>query len=218
MSKEPESQLSQKKFAMKVKWLDAGWMFVDVTVNGKTFERMFDQDVSDPTINLMETYLAVRDYTEDGKNVLLRDNNIYWMWDDRTTFYVHIVRMDDDRYKISIEDDEFPKEDVVLSKTEFLAALDDFFQSILDNPGFPYQYPVGTEADDDTLDKAEQMYRSIFELLPEEVRHEDDVYYGIKSICINAMVKVYPEAQAYADDYRKMLETYTIPKRWERWK
>ena len=218
MSKDPESQLSQKKFTMKVKWLDAGWMFVDVTVNGKTFERMFDQDVSDPTINLMETYLAVRDYTEDGKNVLLRDNNIYWMWDDRTTFYVHIVRMDDDCYKISIEDDEFQKEDAVLSKTEFLAALDDFFQSILDNPGFPYQYPVGTEADDDTLDKAEQMYRSIFELLPEEVRHEDDVYYGIKSICINAMVKVYPEAQAYADDYRKMLETYTIPKRWERWK
>lgn len=25
---------------------------------------------------------------------------------------------------------------------------------------------------------------------------DDDVYYGIKSICINAMAKVYPEAQA----------------------
>ena len=62
------------------------------------------------------------------------------------------------------------------------------------------------------------MSNQLIQNLGEAIFGDDDVYYGIKSICINAMAKVYPEAPAYADDYRKILETYTILKWWERWK
>ena len=76
---------SDKKFNIRVNELFAGWMDTEITVDGMIFWHMFDEAFSDPTIDLMKTYLAVRDYQEDTDAIIWRSNTISWFWSDRTT-------------------------------------------------------------------------------------------------------------------------------------
>lgn len=55
---------ADEKFHIRIEKLNSGWMFTRITVNRSNFWHMFDEGISDPIIDLMKTYLAVRDCGE----------------------------------------------------------------------------------------------------------------------------------------------------------
>ena len=83
----------------------------------------------------------------------------------------------------------------------------------MNDKGFPLQYPAGCAEDmEGTGDKAYDLIHEIMQLLPDEITRQDTFYYGIKNICMNAIVKLEPNEQEYVNKYKEMLETHTIPK------
>lgn len=208
-----------QKFNIRVDALSDGWMDTEITVDGTIFWHMFDEALSDPTIDLMKTYLAVRDYQEDTKAVIWRSNNISWLWSDRTTLLFQLSHVKEDYFQLYIKAQLYEGESdtlvktITITKAELLHALDTFFAQILNDKGFPLQYPAGCAEDiEETGDKAYDVIDEIMRLLPEEITRQDKFYYGIKNICRNAIVKLAPAEQEYVNHYKEMLETHTIPK------
>lgn len=218
MQSESTSCQSDKKFNIRVEALSAGWMMTDITVDGTMFGHMFDEALSDPTIDLMKTYLAVRDYQEHTDAVIWRSNKISWLWSDRTTLLFQLSHVKEDYFQLHIEAQLYEGESDTLVKTititraELLHALDTFFVQILNDKGFPLQYPAGCAEDiEGTGDKAYDLIHEIMQLLPDEITRQDKFYYGIANICTNAIVKLEPNEQEYVNKYKEMLETHTIP-------
>lgn len=208
-----------QKFNIRVDALSDGWMDTEITVDGTIFWHMFDEALSDPTIDLMKTYLAVRDYQEDTKAVIWRSNTISWFWSDRTTLLFQLSHVKEDYFQLYIKAQLYEGESdtlvktITITKAELLHALDTFFAQILNDKGFPLQYPAGCAEDiEETGDKAYDVIDEIMRLLPEEITRQDKFYYGIKNICRNAIVKLAPAEQEYVNHYKEMLETHTIPK------
>lgn len=208
-----------QKFNIRVDALSDGWMITEITVDGTIFWHMFDEALSDPTIDLMKTYLAVRDYKEDTDAVIWRSNSISWLWSDRTTLLFQLSHVKEDTFQLHIEAQLYEGESDILVKTititkaKLLYVLDTFFAQILNDKGFPLQYPAGCAEDiEETGDKAYDVIDEIMRLLPEEITRQDKFYYGIKNICRNAIVKLAPAEQEYVKHYKEMLETHTIPK------
>lgn len=208
-----------QKFNIRVDALSDGWMDTEITVDGTIFWHMFDEALSDPTIDLMKTYLAVRDYQEDTKAVIWRSNTISWLWSDRTTLLFQLSHVKEDYFQLYIKAQLYEGESdtlvktITITKAELLHALDTFFAQILNDKGFPLQYPAGCAEDiEETGDKAYDVIDEIMRLLPEEITRQDKFYYGIKNICRNAIVKLAPAEQEYVNHYKEMLETHTIPK------
>lgn len=208
-----------QKFNIRVDALSDGWMITEITVDGTIFWHMFDEALSDPTIDLMKTYLAVRDYQEDTEAVIWRSNNISWLWSDRTTLLFQLSHVKEDYFQLYIKAQLYEGESdtlvktIMITKAELLHALDTFFAQILDDKGFPLQYPAGCAEDiEETRDKAENMIDEIIRLLPEQITSQNKIYNGIMNICMNAIVKLAPAEQEYVNHYKEMLETHTIPK------
>ena len=219
MENEAASCQGDKKFNIRVEALSAGWMMTDITVDGTMFGHMFDEALSDPTIDLMKTYLAVRDYQEHTDAVIWRSNKISWLWSDRTTLLFQLSHVKEDYFQLHIDAQLYEGESDTLVKTititraELLHALDTFFVQILNDKGFPLQYPAGCAEDiEGTGDKAYDLIHEIMQLLPDEITRQDKFYYGITNICTNAIVKLEPNEQEYVNKYKEMLETHTIPK------
>lgn len=208
-----------QKFNIRVDALSDGWMDTEITVDGTIFWHMFDEALSDPTIDLMKTYLAVRDYQEDTDAIIWRSNTISWFWSDRTTLLFQLSHVKEDYFQLYIKAQLYEGESdtlvktITITKAELLHALDTFFAQILNDKGFPLQYPAGCAEDiEETGDKAYDVIDEIMRLLPEEITRQDKFYYGIKNICRNAIVKLAPAEQEYVNHYKEMLETHTIPK------
>lgn len=208
-----------QKFNIRVDALSDGWMDTEITVDGTIFWHMFDEALSDPTIDLMKTYLAVRDYQEDTKAVIWRSNTISWLWSDRTTLLFQLSHVKEDYFQLYIKAQLYEGESdtlvktITITKAELLHALDTFFAQILNDKGFPLQYPAGCAEDvEETRDKAEDMIDEIVRLLPEQITSQNKIYNGIMNICMNAVVQLAPNEQEYVNKYKEMLETHTIPK------
>lgn len=208
-----------QKFNIRVDALSDGWMITEITVDGTIFWHMFDEALSDPTIDLMKTYLAVRDYQEDTEAVIWRSNNISWLWSDRTTLLFQLSHVKEDYFQLYIKAQLYEGESdtlvktIMITKAELLHALDTFFTQILNDKGFPLQYPAGCAEDvEETRDKAEDMIDEIVRLLPEQITSQNKIYNGIMNICMNAVVQLAPNEQEYVNKYKEMLETHTIPK------
>lgn len=213
---------ADEKFHIRIEKLNSGWMFTRITVNRSNFWHMFDEALSDPTIDLMKTYLAVRDCGEAKDSKIWHDNKISWYWSDRTELYFEIEHLKEDVFQLSVDAQLYEGEkirmqrSVAITRDELLSALDAFFQQIMHDKGFPFQYPAGCEEYiDGTSEKADAMLEEILQLLPKRFTYSNSIYVGIENICLNAVAELAPESQAYVDDYRWMLETYTIPERWK---
>ena len=213
---------ADEKFHIRIEKLNSGWMFTRITVNRSNFWHMFDEALSDPTIDLMKTYLAVRDCDEAKDSNIWHDNKISWYWSDRTDLYFEIEHLKEDVFQLSVDAQLYEGEkirmqkSVAITRDELLSALDVFFQQILHDKGFPFQYPAGCEEYiDGTSEKADAMLEEILQLLPKRFAYSNRIYDGIENICLNAVAKLAPELQAYVDDYLRMLETHTIPERWK---
>lgn len=210
---------SNKKFNIRVNELFAGWMDTEITVDGTIFWHMFDEALSDPTLDLMKTYLAIRDYQEDTDAIIWRSNTISWFWSDRTTLLFQLSHVKEDNFQLHIEAQLYEGESdtlvktITITKAELLHALDTFFTQILNDKGFPLQYPAGCAEDvEETRDKAEDMIDEIVRLLPKQITSQNKIYNGIMNICMNAVVQLAPNEQEYVNKYKEMLETHTIPK------
>lgn len=213
---------ADEKFHIRIEKLNSGWMFTRITVNRSNFCHMFDEGISDPTIDLMKTYLAVRDCGEAKDSNIWHDNKIFWYWSDHTELHFEIEHLKEDLFRLSVDAQLYEGENIRMQKSvaitrdELLSALDVFFQQILHDKGFPFQYPAGCEEYiDGTSEKADAMLEEILQLLPKRFTYSNSIYAGIENICLNAVVELAPESQAYVDDYLRMLETYTIPERWK---
>lgn len=213
---------ADEKFHIRIEKLNSGWMFTRITVNRSNFWHMFDEGISEPTIDLMKTYLAVRDCGEAKDSNIWHDNKIFWYWSDHTELHFEIEHLKEDLFRLSVDAQLYEGENIRMQKSvaitrdELLSALDVFFQQILHDKGFPFQYPAGCEEYiDGTSEKADAMLKEILQLLPKRFTYSNSIYAGIENICLNAVAELAPESQAYVDDYRWMLETYTIPERWK---
>ncbi len=103
-----------------------------------------------------------------------------------------------------------------ITKKELLTALNSFFRQILNDKGFPLQYPAGCKEDiDGTRTKVDSMLEEILQLLPKALAHDNEIHNGIENICMNYLVKLDAESQSYVNDYREMLEKHVIPMHWQ---
>ena len=213
---------SDEKFHIHIEKLNSGWMVTRITVNRSNFRHMFDEGLSDPTIDLMKTYLAIRDCGEAKDSNIWHENKISWYWSDHTELHFEIEHLKEDLFQLSVDAQLYEGENIRMQKSvaitrdELLSALDVFFQQILHDKGFPFQYPAGCEEYiDGTSEKADAMLEEILQLLPKRFTYSKSIYEGIENICLNAVAELAPESQAYVDDYRRMLETYIVPERWK---
>lgn len=206
-----------KKLDFQVDALTVGWMYLWITVDGETFFQSFDE-AFDRVIDLMEVYIAVRDYGKDNVSLYWKGDKISWYWNDGNVVYLDVFRLSDDCFRLHIKvrfyegEPEIFEKSVDFRKDELLSILDDFFRQVLDNKGFPLQYPVGCDGHDEELgEKADALVDEIWELFPEDMRNDDKLYFELEAICSNAIETLTPEVQEYADKYRKMLETHELP-------
>ncbi len=209
-----------KKLDFQVDAMTAGWMYVRITVDGETFLQSFDE-AFDRVIDLVEVYIAVRDYGKDKVSPYWKDDKISWYWNDENEINLDVFRLSDDCFRLHIKvrfyegEPEFFEKTVDFRKKELLNILDDFFRQVLANKGFPLQYPFGCDGHDDDNDelaeKSAALAEEILALFPEDMRKDDKLCFELEAICANAIEKLTPEAQEQVDQYRKMLETHELP-------
>lgn len=211
-----------RKFYIGLNNLYVGWMELEFIVDGEKIPQSFDE-AFDHVWELMEVYIAVRDYGKDHMASVWEGDKASWRWNDDDYVKLQLIHLKDDCFQLQIKVEfcegkpEIFEKSINLTKAELLNALDEFFHQILNNKGFPLQYPAGCrDYEEETEDKADAVLEEILQLLPDEIKKRDDISMGLEVICTNALVKPTAETQEYIDDYRAMLEKHELPE-WFVW-
>ncbi len=195
-------------------------METEIHIGGDVFYHMFDESLSDPTIDLMKTYLAVRDYESCKDKKVWSKNEIRWYWQDRTELEFRVAHVDREIFRIYVKaqlyegESEELETSIEIGRDDFIASMDDFFQQLVNHPAFPLQYPICCDGtDEDKAEIADNLSEKIIDMLPKELQDDEELCYKIDVACTNAIVKIKPDYIDFIKEYKLMLEKHVITKK-----
>lgn len=206
-------------FDIKFRKIINGFLCLDFIINGISYHSEFDEDLADPVPGLIQTSLCVSNHkplhwfaVEAG---CLADIEMKTAptGDLITQMYISFVTFTTP--DIEAEPPKRVEFNLTLDNQQLITAIRTLTNSILTNPGFPFQYPNYFDAENG--EEALELTDKIYSLLPEKVRTDDTDDYleeQIQIACMSAMCKVSQYNISYIEKYTAMLKDYIVPEKW----
>ncbi len=206
-----------RKFVIHLENLYFGWLDAEWVLGGEKFYLSSDE-AFDWVIDLVQVYIAVRDYGKEEAGSRWEQGMASWYWNEGAEVNLDVYHQKEDFFRLHVKvrfydgDPEIFEKTVDLTREELLEGLDRFFKEILNHKGFPYQFPAGCrDHEKGTYEKAEAMMNELLEVVPKKCWDDEDVYIGLDTFCRNAACKPTEETGRYIEAYRKMLENHEWP-------
>ncbi len=135
------------KINFKVVKMHSGWMDVDITVDGESFFFSFDE-VFEEIWDVMDFYIDIRDYGKNPDSASWADGKISLFWTGHECVRIEASPLPEDCFQFHIKLDPMDgspmlfEKKICLARDELLESLDSFFRQILENEGFPAEFPA----------------------------------------------------------------------------